>query len=122
MERAASGALAAGGQTVGILPGTSEKESPPNPSIQIPIFTGLGQARNLVLVLSGQAVIAVGGSWGTLSEIALAIKHRIPVVSLSSWNTLQSAANEEPLLEFAATAPEAVRRAIASSRRHRHDS
>ena len=58
MERAAAGARAAGGTTVGILPGSSTEESPPNDSIDLPIFTGLGQARNMVLVLSAHAAIA----------------------------------------------------------------
>ena len=85
MEAAALGARAEGGLTVGVLPGSGPAESPPNESIEIPLFTGLGQARNLVLVLSADAVIAVGGEWGTLSEIAMAMKHGRPVVLLNSW-------------------------------------
>jgi uncharacterized protein (TIGR00725 family) len=86
MERAAAGARASGGRTIGIMPGRSFDESPPNDSIELPIFTGLGQARNQVLVLSADVVVAVGGGWGTLTEIALAKKHEIPVVLLESWH------------------------------------
>jgi uncharacterized protein (TIGR00725 family) len=86
MERAAAGARASGGTTIGIMPGCSSAESPPNDSIELPIFTGLGQARNQVLVLSADVVIAVGGGWGTLSEIAMAKKHGVPVVLLESWH------------------------------------
>jgi uncharacterized protein (TIGR00725 family) len=85
MAAAAEGARSAGGLTVGVLPGKDAVESPPNPAIEIPLFTGLGQARNVVLVLSADAVIAVGGEWGTLSEIATAMKHRRPVVLFDSW-------------------------------------
>lgn len=85
MAAAAEGARRAGGTTIGILPGTGRLDSPPNRSIDIPIYTGLGQGRNLVLVLTADAVIAVGGEWGTLSEIALAGKHGRPVVLLGSW-------------------------------------
>lgn len=117
MERAAAGARQGGAQTVGILPGRSTTDSPPNESIQLPIFTGLGQARNLVLVLSADAVIAVGGGWGTLSEISLAIKHDVPVVLLESWDALRPATEDEPLLETASTAAEAVDRAAAAAGR-----
>jgi uncharacterized protein (TIGR00725 family) len=105
MEAAAAGAAEAGGWTVGILPGGSPSESPPNPHIQLPVYTGMGQARNQILVLSARALIAVGGDWGTLSEIALARKQGIPVVLLDSWRL------ERPLGEGAtdlltATSPE----------------
>lgn len=83
MAAACRGAAGAGGRTVGILPGADRRASPPNPYVEIAVFTGLGQARNLVVVLSGDAVIAIGGGWGTLSEIALARKHGRPVVQLA---------------------------------------
>lgn len=85
MAAAARGARDAGGLVIGILPGTGKHDSPPDPAVTIPVFTGLGQARNLVLVLSADVVIAIGGEWGTLSEIALARKHGRPVVLLDSW-------------------------------------
>jgi uncharacterized protein (TIGR00725 family) len=86
MSAAAEGAAAAGALTVGILPGANSSESPPNPHIRLPLFTGMGQARNLVLVLSADAVIAVAGGWGTLSEIAMGAKHGRPVILLDSWD------------------------------------
>ncbi|MER3411737.1 MAG: TIGR00725 family protein, partial [Thermoleophilia bacterium] len=74
------GAKARGGQTIGILPGESREEA--NPWIDYVVVTGIGHARNLAVVASGEAVIAVGGAWGTLSEIALARVLGRPVVVL----------------------------------------
>ena len=85
MEAAAAGARAAGGLTIGVLPGVSAAASPPNPHIDVALFTGLGEGRNWVNVCASDAVIAVGGGWGTLSEIALAVKAGRPVVALRSW-------------------------------------
>lgn len=117
MERAASGARDAGGRTVGILPGRSPRESPPNASIDLPIFTGLGQARNQVLVLSAHAVIAVGGGWGTLSEIGLAMKHDIPVVLLESWKLGHAGERLEAALRVADSPHQAVSMAVDSATR-----
>lgn len=108
MAAACAGARAAGGLTVGILPGADRRESPPNPDVELALFTGLGQARNLPVVLSGEAVVAIGGGWGTLSEIALALKHRRPVVRLGSWRLEPPDGRDEPLLRDAATPGEAV--------------
>lgn len=83
MEAAAKGAKEGGGITVGILPGDSASGA--NPYIDIPIVTGLGNGRNIINVLTSQAIIAIYGSYGTLSEIALAMKCRIPVVGLKTW-------------------------------------
>lgn len=83
MSSAAQGARSAGGVTVGILPGPDSAEA--NPWIQVAVATDLGHARNAILVRSADAVIAVGGGYGTLSEIALALKMGKPVVSLKSW-------------------------------------
>lgn len=113
MAAASRGARQAGGRTVGVLPGTAD--SPPNRHVETAIFTGMGQARNLVLVLSARAVIAVGGGWGTLSEIAMALKHRIPVVTLESWDLERPDGAAEPLLACAATPEEAVRRALEAA-------
>src|SRR5512137_843659 len=81
MEAACKGAQEAGGTTVGILPGTEGG----NPYLDITIRTGLGHARNVVVVLSADAVIAVGGSHGTLSEIAIALRTGRPVYGLNTW-------------------------------------
>ena len=115
MAAVARGARETGGQTVGILPGADAIESPPNPHIELPIFTGMGQARNQVLVLSAEVVIGVGGGWGTLTEIGLALKHRIPVVLLESWRLERPDGRAEPLLQRAESARQAVELALAAS-------
>jgi len=83
MDHAARGAKSAGGTTVGILPGCSRDEA--NLYIDIAIPTGLGEARNLLVVRSSDALIAIGGQYGTLSEIAFALKMGKPIVGISSW-------------------------------------
>jgi uncharacterized protein (TIGR00725 family) len=83
MEAASRGAKSVGGTTVGILPGQRAEDA--NEHVDIPIATGMGEARNVVNVRCADAVIAVDGGYGTLSEIALALKMGIPVVALSSW-------------------------------------
>jgi uncharacterized protein (TIGR00725 family) len=85
MEAASQGARDAGGLTVGILPGASAADSPPNPHIELALYTGLGEARNWVNVCACDALIAIGGGFGTLSEVALALKARKPLVLLASW-------------------------------------
>jgi uncharacterized protein (TIGR00725 family) len=82
MEAAARGAREAGGLTVGILPGTSASEA--NECIALPLRSGLGEARNALVVRAAEAVLAVGGEWGTLSEIALARKMGIEVATLGT--------------------------------------
>ncbi len=82
MEAACKGARNAGGITVGILPGTVGG----NPYLDIVIRTGLGHARNILVVLSADAVIAVGGEYGTLSEIAIALKSCRPVYGINTWD------------------------------------
>ena len=83
MEAACQGAKAQGGITVGILPGMDRREA--NPYVDIPVATGLGEARNVIVVRSADAVIAVSGGYGTLSEIGLALKMGRPVVGLGTW-------------------------------------
>ena len=83
MAAACRGAQGSGGLTVGILPGTRREEA--NPWVSIPIPTGMGEARNALVVRAAQAVVAVGGGVGTLSEIALALKMGRPVVGLGTW-------------------------------------
>jgi uncharacterized protein (TIGR00725 family) len=78
MEAAARGAKEAGGTTIGVLPGETRREA--NPWIDHPVVTGLGHGRNLAVAASGDGVIAVGGSWGTLAEIAFAKLLGRPVV------------------------------------------
>lgn len=109
MAAACRGAVEAGGLTVGILPGGDAAESRPNPWVRVPIFTGMGQARNQLVVLSGVSAIAIGGGWGTLSEIALARKQGRPVTLLESWDLSKP---EDPELRPATNADEAVRLAM----------
>jgi len=84
MEAASKGAKEAGGLTVGILPSYEVRDG--NPYIDIPIVTGLNHARNIVVVRSSHVIIAVGGEYGTLSEIAFALKLGMTVVGLDSWD------------------------------------
>jgi uncharacterized protein (TIGR00725 family) len=116
MEAACRGARAAGGHTIGILPGHNASQSPPNPHVEFPVFTGLGYARNSAVVLSGAAVIAIDGSYGTLSEIAFAIIHDRPLVGLDTWEFDYHGHDGERIVR-AATAQEAVGKAIEMAER-----
>jgi len=84
MEAACKGASSEGGVTIGILPGENRQAA--NSYVQIPIVTGIGYARNVAVVKSAQAVIAIGGNYGTLSEIAHALQSGIPVIGLNTWS------------------------------------
>ncbi|MBN1956004.1 MAG: TIGR00725 family protein [Anaerolineae bacterium] len=110
MEAACRGAKSAGGLTVGILPGADAQEA--NPYVDIPISTGIGGARNTIIALSAQAVIAIGGSYGTLSEIAYALQFGKPVIALGSWH-LQRAGHPPAPIRRADTPEEAVRWALS---------
>jgi len=83
MEAAARGAAEAGGVAIGLLPDEDRRRA--NRYLSYALATGVGQARNLAVVCSGDGVIAVGGGYGTLSEIGLALKVGRPVVALMSW-------------------------------------
>lgn len=83
MRAASRGAVGAGGETIGLLPGAEASEA--NEYVRTPIATGLGVVRNLVVVTAADAVVAVGGRHGTLSEIGLALRMGRQVVALSSW-------------------------------------
>ncbi|MDI6786549.1 MAG: TIGR00725 family protein [bacterium] len=84
MEEACRGAKRASGITIGILPGFSLHEA--NPYLDIKIVTGFSHARNIIIVRSSQAIISIGGEYGTLSEIAFALKLNIPIIGLKTWN------------------------------------
>jgi uncharacterized protein (TIGR00725 family) len=108
MEAAARGASSAGGLTVGVLPGDLADDA--NAYIGIPIPTGMGHARNVINVRAGDAVVCVGGGYGTVSEIALAAKMGIPVFALSPPFTgdgiVEVTSPEEAVeLAFASVAP-----------------
>lgn len=106
MAAACRGARAAGGTTVGILPGPDRSAA--NPWVGVAIPTGIGEARNALVVGAADAVVAVGGGYGTLSEIALALKAEKVVVGLSTW--------EIPGVVATATPEEAVALALAAAR------
>jgi uncharacterized protein (TIGR00725 family) len=113
MAAVAAGAHSAGGLVVGIRPGMTPGEAAPD--LSVVIATDLGEARNAVIVASASAVIAVGGSWGTLSEVALAMRRAqrlapgaLPVVSLTGWRVLDAAGEPVPGLLEAATPEQAV--------------
>lgn len=110
MEAAAKGAKDAGGITVGILP--CERADFANDYIDIPIATGLGNARNAINALTSQVIIAVSGAYGTLSEIALALKCGTPVVGLETWGLLPPPGGSFPTIPAATTAEEAVTLAL----------
>ncbi|MBW3649165.1 MAG: TIGR00725 family protein [Actinobacteria bacterium] len=103
MEAACRGAKAGGGTTVGLLPGTDRAEG--NRWLDVAIATGLGEARNVLVVRASDVLIAVGGGFGTLSEIGFALKTRTPVVGLATWDL--------PGVDVAGDAAEAVARALA---------
>ena len=84
MEAASKGARDAGGTTLGLLPGADRRAA--NPWLTVSVPTGMGEARNALVVRAADGVIAVGGEWGTLSEIAFARKTGKPVVGLQSWD------------------------------------
>jgi uncharacterized protein (TIGR00725 family) len=113
MEAACQGAKAAGGVTIGILPGTDRREA--NPYVDIPIVTGIGVARNAIIARTVQAAVAVGGSYGTLSEIAFALAFGVPVVGLGTWEVQREGHPPAPIA-YAATPEEAVARALALAR------
>ena len=83
MEAACRGARSRGGLTVGLLPGVDREDA--NGWVVLALPTGLGEARNALVVRAADAVVAIGGGWGTLSEIALALKLGIPVLGVSTW-------------------------------------
>ena len=113
MEAAARGARAAGGLTIGILPGASANEA--NPFIDVPVVTNLGEARNALVVRSSDAIIAIAGAYGTLSEIALALKMGVPVVGLGTWQ-LRTPDGGVPPIIAAQSAAEAVEKAFGAIR------
>ena len=84
MEAASRGAKAGGGLTVGILPQNDAKDA--NQFIDVPVVTGLGIGRNVIIARTADALIAVGGAYGTLSEIAYALQMGKPVVGIKTWD------------------------------------
>jgi uncharacterized protein (TIGR00725 family) len=116
MAAASRGAARAGGVVVGILPGFARADA--NRWVSVPIVTGMDQARNVILVRSCDAIVAVGGLYGTLSEIGMALKLGVPVVGLRTWRLSQPERRRVPVIR--ATDPtDAVARALRAASRPR---
>ncbi len=113
MEAACRGAKSAGGLTIGILPGADRSEA--NPYVDIPIVTGIRCARNVIIARTVQALVAVGGSYGTLSEIAFALSFGVPVVGLGTWE-MKREGHASAVIVYVATSEEAAARALALAR------
>jgi uncharacterized protein (TIGR00725 family) len=96
MEAACRGAASKGGLTIGILPGNNPDDA--NPHVRIPIVSGVGYARNMAIVKSAQAVIAIGGGYGTLTEIAYARESDIPVIGLSTWSISRNGQMDDSII------------------------
>jgi uncharacterized protein (TIGR00725 family) len=109
MEAASRGASVAGGLVVGILPGENPKQA--NPYVKLAIASGVGRARNMAIAKSARAVIAVGGGYGTLSEIAYALQSGIPVIGLNTWGLIKNGKPQDVIIK-AETAAEAVKIAM----------
>ncbi|MFC1909906.1 TIGR00725 family protein [Chloroflexota bacterium] len=105
MEAACRGAAAEGGLTIGILPGDIRQMA--NPYVRIPVVTGIGHGRNMMVAKSAHAVIAIGGSYGTLSEIAFALLSNIPVIGLNTWKLSKNDIDDTSII-IAKNAKEAV--------------
>lgn len=114
MEAACAGATAAGGLTVGFLPGTDPMDG--NRHLTVVVPTGLGEARNVLVVRSSAAVIGVGGSLGTLSELALAAKADVPVALLDPWHVLEGTGQDVKLGVSFSSPEEAVEWALRQAR------
>jgi predicted Rossmann-fold nucleotide-binding protein len=130
MAAVAAGARSGGGLVIGVLPGGAQPEpvlgggehpqripgadrEGASPDLSAVVVTGMGEARNAIIVQSADAVIAIGGSWGTLSEVALAMRRGVPVVSLGGWQVRDRYGQPVPGMVTAADPADAVRLALA---------
>jgi len=114
MEAACRGAVAEGGVTVGLLPDADRAHA--NPFVSVAVPTGMGELRNGLVARAGDVVIAIGGEFGTLSEIGFALKLGRPVVGLGTWG-LARGGRPVAAIEVAAGPQDAVARALALARR-----
>jgi uncharacterized protein (TIGR00725 family) len=110
MEAASRGASAEGGITLGILPGATRRDA--NPYLTVSIPTGMGEGRNVLNVRAADAIIAVAGEYGTLSEIAFALKTGVPVVGLRTWELSKSGQDVDDPIVRVGTPEEAVHQAL----------
>lgn len=106
MEAVCRGAQSEGGTTVGLLPGSSRAQG--NAFLSVALPTGLGELRNGLVVRSADAVIVVGGSWGTLSEMALAVRTNKPTIVISGWEVRAPDKSNNPELRMATSVEDAV--------------
>ena len=113
MAAVCRGAKSEGGATVGILPGDDPSDA--NPWVDVPVCTGLRYGRNVIVVKSGRAVIAVGGAYGTLSEIGHALGEGIPVVALETWALERNGTADDSMIPAGSPA-DAVEKAIGAAR------
>jgi uncharacterized protein (TIGR00725 family) len=118
MEAACKGAKSAGGTTIGILPGSDPGSA--NRWVDIPICTGMSYARNVIIVKTGGAVIAVGGAYGTLSEIGHALSEGTTVVGLGTWELARRGAADRSII-VAADPVDAVNKAVEAARQRDPD-
>ena len=109
MEDACRGACAEGGLTIGVIPGDDRKSA--NSYVQIPVVTGIGYARNVIIVKSAQAIIAVGGGYGTLTEIGYALDSKKPVIGLHTWKFSRNNQMDKSIIR-ASSAKAAVSKAL----------
>lgn len=111
MAAATAAARDAGGVTVAVLPGDDRNDAVVTPTVAVP--TGLGEARNALVVRCADAIVAIGGAWGTLSEVALALRRGTPVVGLDTWSLADDLAArglDDPVVR--ASSPEVALRAV----------
>jgi uncharacterized protein (TIGR00725 family) len=106
MDAAARGAAERGGRSLGILPGSDRREA--GSHLTLVVASGLGELRNALVVRSSDGVVAIGGSWGTLSEVALALRLGLPVVSLRGWSVADAAGAPVSGIEVAGSPAQAV--------------
>jgi len=107
MEAACKGAKSANGLTIGVIPGFSARDA--NPYVDVPVITGMSHARNIIVVRTSNAIIAIGGSYGTLSEIAFALRLGVPIIGLNTWEVSSE-------IKSASTPKEAVKMAYNLAR------
>ncbi|MGH7900506.1 MAG: TIGR00725 family protein [Thermodesulfobacteriota bacterium] len=107
MEAACKGAKSANGLTIGVIPGFSARDA--NPYVDVPVITGMSHARNIIVVRTSNAIIAIGGGYGTLSEIAFALRLGVPIIGLNTWEVSSE-------IKTASTPKEAVKMAYNLAR------
>jgi uncharacterized protein (TIGR00725 family) len=110
MAAVAAGVRSRGGIVIGVRPGNTRDDA--SPDLTATLVTNMGEARNAIIVWSADVVIVVGGSWGTLSELALAKRRGgVPVISIGGWRVIDADGVEVPGIEHVQTAEDAVKRA-----------